>query len=163
MAYQKVQDLSTDTVIRLGGVDTKSGVKNPSSIEGYYLGARVVETKGGTAVIHTFQTPKGNVGVWGTKYLNDTLPQVRGAMTLVNYLGKKSIPNSGGKTKHMYDIQRDLENTIEVAVPTEVSYEENTGAEYAEDDVADDMPSDMLAKSKERAAAVSALLSRKSK
>lgn len=161
MAYQKVQDLSTDTVIRLGGVDTKTGSKNPGSIEGYYLGARVVETKGGSAVIHTFQTPAGNVGVWGTKYLNDTLPQVRGAMTLVNYLGKKSIPNSGGKTKHMYDIQRDLENTIEVSVLTESASQDE--AEFSEETQQDEMPSEVLAKSRERADRVSALLSRKSK
>ena len=128
MAYEKIKDLSTDTVFKLGGQDPKTGKPNPGQIEGYYLGSRAVQTSAGNAVIHVFQTPKGNEGIWGTKKLNDNLTRnVVGFMTLVVYKGKKKL--SGGKTQHEYDMSVDKTNRIEVSV--EAAFEPEP--EYAED------------------------------
>lgn len=113
MAYEKVVDLSTDTVVKLGGVDNKTNKPNPTSMEGYYLGFRSVKSDTGTSLIHVFQTPKGNQGVWGTADLNSKLGTIAlGTQTLVEYKGKKKL--AGGKTKHMYDVSRDPENVIDV-------------------------------------------------
>src|SRR5665213_1974248 len=108
MAYQKLTDLGTDQVFALG-----IGEGKLNQIEGYYLGGRTVETANGPSVIHVFQTPKGNVGVWGTKKLNDKLGgSNRGVMTLVTYKGK--IKLQGGKTQHTYEFMIDPDNIIEV-------------------------------------------------
>ena len=109
MAYQKLTDLAADTVVALG-----NGEGQQKSIEGYYLGARQVTTSNGPSNIHVFQTPKGNVGVWGTKKLNDNLGNSnRGVMTLVNY--KTKVKLQGGKTQHTYDFMVDPDNKIEVS------------------------------------------------
>lgn len=113
MAYEKMADLGTDTVSALGGTNSKTGKPNPSQVEGYYLGARSVVTSTGASVIHVFQTPKGNEGVWGTKKLNDNLTRtVVGKMVLVKYKGKIKI--TGGKTQHTYEFFIDKSNAIEV-------------------------------------------------
>lgn len=108
MAYQKLTDLGTDQVFALGAGEGKK-----PRIEGYYLGSRTVTTTNGDSVIHVFQTPKGNEGVWGTKKLNDNLgASNRGVMTLIEYKGK--IKLQGGKTQHTYEFMVDRDNTIEV-------------------------------------------------
>lgn len=108
MAYQKMTDLTTDTVSALG-----EGPDKIKSIEGYYLGNRTVATSNGPSIIHVFQTATGNKGVWGTKKLNDNLGDGnRGVMTLVAYKQKVKLP--GGKTQHTYDFSIDPDNTIEV-------------------------------------------------
>lgn len=109
MAYQQLTDLGTDQVFALGVGEGKL-----STIEGYYLGARTVTTSNGDSVIHVFQTPKGNQGVWGTKKLNDNLGgSNRGVMTKIDYKGK--IKLQGGKTQHTYEFFVDLDNSIQVA------------------------------------------------
>ncbi len=116
MAYEKVSDLSTDTVVKLGGLNSKTGKPNPTTIEGYFLGSREVKSETGISVIHIFQTPKGNEGIWGTADINNKLAQLTpGTMTLVNYKEKRKL--AGGKTKHVYDVMFDKENTIEVVTP----------------------------------------------
>lgn len=123
MAYEKVNDLGTDVVHKLGGTD-KNGKPAPKQMEGYYLGSRPVVTSNGPAVIHVFQTPKGNEGIWGTKKLNDNLTvKLIGSMVLVQYKGKKKL--TGGKTQHEYDISVDKSNTIDV-VGLDASTEDST-------------------------------------
>jgi hypothetical protein len=108
MAYEKLTDLGTDQVFALGHGEGKQ-----LKVEGYYLGSRTVTTSNGQSVIHVFQTPKGNVGVWGTKKLNDNLGGgTRGAMLLIEYKGKVKL--QGGKTQHTYEFNIDRDNTIEV-------------------------------------------------
>lgn len=127
MAYEKLVDLGTELVSALGGTDNKTGKPNPTSIEGYYLGSKNVQTSSGPSVIHVFQTPKGNQGVWGTKKLNDNLTaRVAGKMTLVEYKGKVKI--AGGKTQHTYDIMVDKTNAIEV--PRLEAGSSDAGPEY---------------------------------
>ncbi len=145
MAYEKVTDLSTDTVVKLGGVNSKTGKPNPLTMEGYYLGNRSVKSDNGTSVIHIFQTPKGNQGVWGTADINTKLGQIKpGTMVLVEYVEKRKL--AAGKTKHVYSVSFDKDNTIEVASSATVSYDDGndeggsadteTTGDFAEEDQA---------------------------
>jgi hypothetical protein len=114
MPYEKVSDLSTDNVTKLGGYNEKTKKNNPTSMEGYYLGFRTVQTVNGDAKIHVFQTPKGNVGVWGSKDINDKLCQVKiGTMALAEFTGKKRL--QGGKTLNTFTVSQDKSNVLEVS------------------------------------------------
>lgn len=137
MAYKRMTDLSADTVVALG-----VGEDQQKSIEGYYLGAREVTTTNGPSNIHVFQTAKGNVGVWGTKKLNDNLGSGnRGTMTLVTYKAKVKL--QGGKTQHTYDFMVDPDNTIDVATLPQG----NAPLEQDTDSVrTDDIPPDQAAR-----------------
>ncbi len=126
MAYKKIADLSAESTVKIGGVNTKTGVKNPTEIEGYYLGSKVIQTSNGESRVHTFKTPKGNIGVWGTKELNDKLGQVTpGTMTLVEYGGKKNL--KGGKTLHTYEVSQDDSNVLEFSAANSDDDETNDG------------------------------------
>lgn len=161
MGYKAVSDLSTDTVVKLGGIDGKTNKPNPTRMEGYFIGSREVKSENGTSIIHIFQTPKGNEGVWGTADLNSKLAQVTpGTMTLVKYKEKRKL--SGGKTKHVYDVMHDDDNTIEVSAPKDnvvssdpdEQYAADTSSNYSEvDESEDDSQNDELAEIEEQFAA----------
>ncbi len=171
MAYEQVADLSADTVVKLGGVSNKTQKPNPTKMEGYYLGSRGVQTQNGPALIHVFQTPKGNVGIWGTKDVNDKLGSVfPGTMALVEYTGKRQL--AGGKSLHTYKVSQDKENCIEVATNTatptteadaDEAYAASTTNSYDEDDGADDAAQIAALAAAERKAKLEALLKKGNK
>lgn len=135
MAYQTVTSLDCDVVYPLGGVNSTTGVKNPTTMEGYYLGSRPANIEGQKSTIHVFQTPKGNQGIWGSADTNQKLSQVTlGTMTLVEFKEKKKI--SGGKTKKIFAVSQDPDNTITVSAAASPVLEEG----YIEDDSSDDAP-----------------------
>lgn len=160
MAYQKLTDLGTDQVFALG-----IGEGKLSRIEGYYLGARSVTTSNGESNIHVFQTPKGNVGVWGTKKLNDNLGgNNRGVMTLIEYKGK--IKLQGGKTQHTYEFMVDPDNTIEVTnLPSgnNTANVELTSEDDNNDGVDEDFQQSAALAAAERKAKVEGMLNRNKK
>lgn len=116
MAFKEVNDLSTDTTISLGGTNRKTGKTNPKSIEGYYLGKREVQDnkkKSGISYIYIFQTPKGNVGVWGKTDLDRKMSGVTpGTMVRASHVGMTQTPNG---EMYKYRVEFDEENTIEVS------------------------------------------------
>jgi hypothetical protein len=139
MGYEKITDLSCDTVVKLGGVDEKTGKKNPTTMEGYYLGARKVQSSNGESVIHVFQTAKGNMGIWGSADTNTKLGSAKlGRMTLVEFQGKVKI--GGGKTKNRFDVSQDPDLNIAVSTPpTSASASSNSNdgdyeSNYSDDD-----------------------------
>jgi hypothetical protein len=137
MAYKLVTDLSVDNVSKLGGVNAKTNKSNPTTMEGYYLGSRVVKTSTGESTIHAFQTSKGNAGLWGTKDLNDKLSQIpAGTMTLVEYTGKKKL--AGGKTLITYNVSQDPEQRIDFTAATVTASDDSDSDESYNDDAADD-------------------------
>lgn len=173
MAYKTITDLSCDTVVALGGVNQDTGVKNPTSIEGFYLGAKsVTNREGQTSFIHVFQTPKGNQGIWGKADTNSKLAQVvKGTMTLVTF--DRIVKLNGGKKKYVYTVQQDREQSIEVSINT---ITDNLGSsdsdnDYAseesdsndEDDTTEDADQDTALAAAERKAKMQALLKSKSK
>lgn len=132
MGYEKVADLSTDNVVKLGGFNEKTQKPNPTTMEGYYLGSRTVQTTNGDAKIHVFQTAKGNVGVWGSKDINDKLTQVRvGTMTLAEFTGKQKL--QGGKTLNKFAVSQDKSNMINISGAVDESYD-TTSDDSANDD-----------------------------
>lgn len=116
MAFKQVQDLDAETTIALGGRNKKTGKANPTEVEGYYLGKRKVESKkakSGFAFIYYFQTPKGNVGVWGKTDLDRKMEGVTpGLMVRASF--SKMVPTPNGEM-YKFLVEFDPDNTIEVA------------------------------------------------
>lgn len=115
MAFREVQDLSADLTISLGGTNRKTGKKNPTRVEGYYLGKREVndtKKKSGKSYIYFFQTPNGNIGVWGKTDMDRKMSAVTiGAMTFIEFDKMQPTPNGD---MYKYKVGVDLDNTIEV-------------------------------------------------
>lgn len=113
MAFETVASLDADTTTALGGTDKKTGKKNPTQVEGYYLGFRLVDSKKGEAKLHVIQTPKGNIGVWGKTNMNSQLLGVKpGTMVRVSFTGM--LPTKNGDM-YKYKVEVDKTNTVEVA------------------------------------------------
>lgn len=132
MGFQEVTTLDAEVVISLGGINKKTGKKNPGTVEGYYLGSRKVESKrakNGFSYIHFLQTAKGNVGVWGKTDLDRKLTLVTpGTMIRASHSGMQTTPNG---EMYKYKVELDKDNTIEVsAQPVEGIQASDSGADY---------------------------------
>lgn len=118
MAFKQVLDLDADVTTALGGVNKKTGKKNPTQVEGYYIGSRNVESKKaktGFAKLYFFQTKEGMLGVWGKTDLDRKMAQVKpGTMTLVKQSGTVPTPNGD---MYKFTVAVDTDNTIEVDLP----------------------------------------------
>ncbi len=115
MAFKTVLELDADVTISLGGVNKKSGKKNPSQVEGYYLGSKTVaskKAKSGECSIYILQTAQGNVGVWGKTNLDQKMRSAPvGAMLRLTHTGFQSTPNG---EMYKYSVEVDADNSIEV-------------------------------------------------
>lgn len=127
MGFKEVASPDADTVIALGGYNKKSRTDNPTKIEGYYLGSKTVKSlksKTGTALIHVFKTPKGDVGVWGKTDMDRKLEGVEtGTMTRVTFLEVANTSN--GNTMYKYKVEADPENTYNTAGSNEADVDED--------------------------------------
>lgn len=110
MAMKQVQDLDVDKTIRFGG---KDGLVKGSSIEGYYKGAKEVESKFGPSLLHAFQTDEGSLGVWGSAQLDSKLKGLAGFRTIITFRDVVRVPN--GEMK-VFDVQYDDEDTLDLGV-----------------------------------------------
>ncbi len=131
------------------------------------------KSKTGLAKIHVFQTPKGNLGIWGKTDLDRKLGTVTpGTMTIAKF--DKMVPSKNGEM-YSFKVLVDADNTIEVSTAATTTTEEQS---YERDETevdiqdADDMDAEaeaqalVLAAAEKRAAAaarVQALVSRKTK
>lgn len=116
MGFKEVSSLDADNAVALGGVNKKTGKKNPTSVEGYYLGKREVESKRGKSNLHFLQTPKGNLGLWGKTDLDRKLAGVNpGTMIRATHVGMQATPNG---EMYKYKVEVDSDNTIEVTMTT---------------------------------------------
>ncbi len=153
MGFKEIADLDCDKTVAIGGTDKKSGKPNPTTITGYYIGSRDVESpksKNGKAKLHVFQTKTGNVGVWGKTNLDQKMLGVNpGVLTKVSFTGMVPTKN---QPMYKYKVECDTENTIEVAAPAESdgAAEESYEAEGA-DAAGYDEPSDDTALGEEEA------------
>lgn len=147
MGFKPILDLDCDTAIALGGFNKKSRSENPTVIEGYFLGSKVVDSpksKDGKAKLHIFQTADGNVGVWGKTDLDRKMLSVSpGSMTRAAFAGM--APSKNGEM-YKYRVEQDSENTIDVVtapknVPVEAldaeedSYDEDSLDEEAAEEI----------------------------
>lgn len=116
MGFTEIVSLEADQTISLGGSNRKTGKKNPTSVEGYYLGSKQVpdaKKQSGKSYIHIFQTPKGNVGVWGkTDMDRKLLSCTPGTMLRISHTGMRATKNG---EMYVYKVEQDQDNTIEVA------------------------------------------------
>lgn len=128
MGFKTVSDLSTDNAIALGGFNRKTNKENPTTITGYFIGSKEVDSpksKTGKAKLHVFQTSTGNVGVWGKTDLDQKLRAAEvGALTRVTFTGMQETKNN---PMYKYKVEVDSENTIEVA-PAESTLSDDTAA-----------------------------------
>lgn len=119
MAFKQVTDLDAETTVALGGFNKKTRRDNPTSVEGYYLGKRKVDSKkakSGFCYIYYFQTPKGNVAVWGKTDLDRKMENVTpGVMVRASF--SKMLPTPNGEM-YKYLVEFDPDNTIEVTTLT---------------------------------------------
>lgn len=114
MSYITKIDPSTEKTVQLGGKNSE-GRPNPTSIEGYYLGAKNVETTYGPGKLHVFQTKDGNVGVWGKSNSNRLLTSdLVGQMVLLTFTGM-SKPPKGKRPAYLFKVQHDPSNVIDTA------------------------------------------------
>lgn len=148
MSFKEVASLDADVTTALGGVNKKTGKANPTSIEGYYLGTKTVESKmskDGTAKLHLLQTEKGNIGVWGKTDLDRKISQVdAGVMIRITQNGKINIP--GRNPMYKFKVEVDTENTIEPPAQEATqddaaseSYSSASGTSYGEEDLGEDL------------------------
>lgn len=141
MAFKKVVTLSTDKAIQLGGKDA------PTSVLGYYLGAKNVESDFGPGKLHVFQTAEGNIGVWGKSNLNAQLSEgLIGQMCQVQFSGMGKA-QKGRKPPYLFTVEHDEDDTIDVSSVTassaseEPDYGDNADGEVGEEETyADEVP-----------------------
>lgn len=141
MAYKEVIALDAEVTISLGGVNKKTGRKNPTEVEGYYLGSRSIEDrkkKSGLSYIYFFQTANGNIGVWGKTDLDKKMASaVVGAMTKVLSTGQRETPNGPMYTYKLLidDTNRIyVPNTLSSAAATETTSDSGATVGYDEDE-----------------------------
>lgn len=160
MAYKEITSLDADTTIALGGVNRKTNKKNPTQVEGFFLGSRKVDSpkaKSGFAFIHVFQTSTGNVGVWGKTDMDRKLASAAvGHMTLVVFAKMKPTKNGDMYT---YTVQQDADNAIDVSSiqnDSSTSNEEETSNDEGTDEVQEYSSSDADEDDAAQAAALAA-------
>jgi hypothetical protein len=113
MAYKEKFAGDTDVTIRLGGKDNK-GKANPTQVEGYFLGSKDCSTDFGPAKLHIFQTPEGNVGVWGKTFMNRLLTDdLKGQMVKVVFDGM-GVAQKGRQAPYKFKVYSDADNTVDV-------------------------------------------------
>ena len=145
MAFKELTDFNAETTIALGGVDKASRKPNPTSVEGYYLATKTVQGKKGPCKLHIFQTPDGNIGVWGKTDMNRKLEQVRpGTDTdkafCLRVSFKQMVDTPRGEM-YQYKVEKDSDNWIEIdaAAPAPESPAEE---QYQSDDPETDLDAD---------------------
>ena len=143
MAFKVVASLDCDTTITLGGVDKKTKKKNPTQIEGYFLGSKETGpnkfNKAKTDLVHIFQTPKGNVGVWGKTDLDRKIKNVvPGTMVRATFDG--TLPTNKGNDMLKYKVEVDESETIDVGdlIETSDNGGNDNNTQYGDDPAIDD-------------------------
>lgn len=139
MAFKQIADLDASTATALGGVNKETGKKNPTAIEGYFIGTRKVpsrKAKSGFCNLHILQTAQGNVGVWGKTNLDQKLPTVTpGHMIRITFVG---MVETGNNPMYKYKVEVDSDNTIEVNLPDETAPEDTTDTASSFDNSAEE-------------------------
>lgn len=116
MGFKELSSLDADITVSIGGTNRKTGKKNPTKLEGYYLGYRTVDSprsKTGKSNLYIFQTPEGNVGVWGKTDLVRRMSTAQaGSMTRITANGTLATPNG---EMYRYKVEQDPDNAIDVS------------------------------------------------
>ncbi len=170
MGFKELASLDAEVTIAIGKTNKETGKPYPKSAEGYFLGSRTVKSKRGDSTLHFLQTPKGNLGVWGTTDLDRKLAQAApGVMVRITSTGTKPTPNG---EMYTYKVEVDGDNTVDVSgLGTTLEADgDNSGGDYEdsgdsdEDDDNQDYDAGAVASARAaRAAEVQAMLNKRSK
>lgn len=170
MAFKTVASLDTDVTTQLGGINKKSGKKNPITAEGFFLGSKKLDSKkskSGYAYLHILQTPAGNLGVWGKTDMDRKLLTVTpGAMVRITF--EKMVPTPNGDM-YKFRVEQDADNVIDVSALSEEATEASTDTTEDSTDSTEeeskDVPEDATAllAQQQRKSEVEALLKGKTK
>lgn len=135
MAYEEIKDLSTDTTISLGGFNKKLKKDNPTEVEGYYIGSKIVKSAKGDSYLYSLQTPEGTVGVWGKTDLDRKMAQVE-LGTMIRIVQSGSVPTKKGNEMYLFKVYQDTSNILTEEPNSEFSdYSEDTTDESPADEV----------------------------
>ena len=142
MAFKPLPTLDSDVTIALGGVNRKDNKPNPTSVTGFYLGAKEVPSamsSTGKCFVHIFQTETGNVGVWGKTNLDRALATApKGMLLRATYTGLQKNPPKGRSPAYLYSVEADDSQTIDVNGMAAPAATDEYSSDYS-DDVADDV------------------------
>lgn len=115
MAYDELGQIKS---IQLGGVNTKTGKKNPTQLEGYYIGYEKRPNKFNPDKpknFYKFQTAEGDVGIYASAGLDKVLESATlGVMTKIVATGETLDVGKGNPMK-IFKAYQDKSNSIEVA------------------------------------------------
>lgn len=127
MGYEKLSDVKP---VALGGVDKKSGKRNPTELEGYYIRREEKPNKfnpGKPQSFYVFETKEGQVGLFGKAGIDREMKKASiGVMTKVIDTGKL-LDTGKGNPMRVFEVFQDSANRIEVSeetAPVEVADDE---------------------------------------
>lgn len=113
MAYEILDDIRP---VVLGGVDKKTGKKNPTQLEGYYLRVESRPNRFNPEKpqnFYVFQTAEGQVGIYGKAGIDREMKKATlGVMTLVKDTGQVLDTGKGNPMK-VFQIAQDKANILD--------------------------------------------------
>lgn len=113
MAYEILDDIRP---VVLGGVDKKTGKKNPTQLEGYYLRIESRPNKFNPDKpqnFYVFQTAEGQVGIYGKAGIDREMKKaILGVMTLVKDTGEVLDTGKGNPMK-VFQVAQDKANVLD--------------------------------------------------
>lgn len=139
MPFKTVADLDCETTVTLGGFDKKTRKDNPTSYQGFYIGAKTIESKLGPSKLHIFQNEEGgNTGIWGKRNMDSKLQAVTpGHLTRVTFVGE--VDTGKGNPMKKFRVETDTTSFIEVAKFENTEEADSGDSDYnsasADDDV----------------------------
>lgn len=114
MGFKEIGDVG---LVVLGGLNKKTGKKNPTQLEGYFLRTETrADRKYGKGLqpYYIFLTKDGEVGVHGKTHLNRRMQRaIPGLMTLVTATDEVLDTGKGNPMK-LFKVAQDVENSIDL-------------------------------------------------
>ncbi len=135
MAYEKLNDVKP---VALGGIDKKTGQRNPTELEGFYIRREEKPNKfnpGKPQSFYVFETKDGPVGLFGKAGIDREMKKASiGVMTKVVDTGKL-LDTGKGNPMRVFEVYQDSSNTIDVAemAPVETPYADEPEADDEEE------------------------------
>lgn len=134
MAYEKLSDVKP---VALGGIDKKTGKKNPTELEGYYLRREEKPNKFNPVKpqsFYVFETKEGPQGLFGKAGIDREMKKATlGVMTKVVDTGKL-LDTGKGNPMRVFEVFQDSSNAIDPESVTAPAAEEPADDEPEHDD-----------------------------
>jgi hypothetical protein len=135
-------DDGSTSIVVLGGVDKKTGKKNPTELIGYFLKSETINTKFGEKPLYVFKTSTGTKAIIGTGNLNKIMAsKVPGLLTHVIDTGEKRDVGKGNPMK-VFRVGQDPSDSMDAPRAQEASFEEVADEEVSslEEETVEELP-----------------------